>query len=551
MLRKTGSSQSPTRRGLSALPWVAVFGLCSLPVFLGILNHDVAWLLCAAESVMDGRRLYVDVMEINPPLIVWLNLVPVLFARILGISEILAFRILMLGVLAGTLLMSRWALDRADPDQPATRRPILILVMIALLLLVGYDFGQREHLMLTLFLPYLLLASARLDDRPMGVGMPWAIGLAAGVGVSLKPHFVLLWLAIEAYLAWRRQGWRVWLRPEAIAVATVGLSYGVAIAVLTPEYPRWLFWITSTYAACGHASFLTLMNQSASWLTMVAALGFVAIRPRGPYRECCQLFLIASLALLGIAFIQGKGYSYHFYPALATALLLIGLLALQAREDMGRFRAYSSLIIKGILAITVLNAAAARLDDWLFWKGNPGESDTSLGRMVRVVRDQARSGSIYTFSPAVAASFPLVNYSQVRWLAGHSCLLHLPNLYPKGLRADQARAMKTTEKLGPTERVLFDIVVKDLLRDRPTLLLVQDMSNLPAFNGRPFDYLAYYSLDPRFAAFLEDYERMADVDQFRIYRRKPPAVVQKTNGPDSMPIQRNASLSSLAGRPRR
>ena len=38
---------------------------------------------------MDGARLYVDVVEINPPLIVALNLPAVLLARAVGASEIL------------------------------------------------------------------------------------------------------------------------------------------------------------------------------------------------------------------------------------------------------------------------------------------------------------------------------------------------------------------------------------------------------------------------------------------------------------------------------
>ena len=60
------------------------FGLGVLPVFLGILNHDAAWLLHAAGRVLAGDALYVDVDETNPPLIVWLSFAPVLLAALPG-----------------------------------------------------------------------------------------------------------------------------------------------------------------------------------------------------------------------------------------------------------------------------------------------------------------------------------------------------------------------------------------------------------------------------------------------------------------------------------
>lgn len=542
MSGETVPSKSLARRGLSVFPWVLGFGLAALPVFLGLLNHDVAWLLCAAESVLSGRKLYVEVMEINPPLIVWLNFAPVLVARCLEISEILTFRILMLGVLAGSLLMSRWALSRANPDFPAARRVILILAIIAFLPLAGYDFGQREHLMLILFFPYLLLASARVKGCPLGLGMPCLVGLIAGVGISLKPHFVLLWIAIETYLAWALRNGRVWLRPEAIAVAVTGLAYGGAILVFTPEYPSWLRWIMPVYAACSQASFLSLMSEQATWFTMVALLGFLAIRPREEHRTCCQLLLIANLILLGIAFLQDKGFSYHFYPPLATGMMLIGLLSLGSPGfSSGLLPKCSVLVMKCILAMIVLNASAAQVSQSLLWRGCPGESDTTLGRMIRLVRTNARAGSLYTFSPAVAASFPLVNYSQVRWEAGHTCLLFLPDLYPTGLQPAQPFAIRRLGSMGRTERFLFEMVVSDLLRDRPTLLVVDINEKMPAFNGRHFDYLAYYSLDPRFAEFLRDYERLADVDTFRVFRRKVPAIV--TQGDRSSRFSLGEALS--------
>src|SRR5208283_133848 len=69
------------------------FVLAAVPVFLGVLNPDGSCLLNEAERVLDGAVLYSDIVELNPPLIVWLNLLPVLAARLLGCSQVLAFRV--------------------------------------------------------------------------------------------------------------------------------------------------------------------------------------------------------------------------------------------------------------------------------------------------------------------------------------------------------------------------------------------------------------------------------------------------------------------------
>ncbi len=513
-------NSSPADRGLSALPWLAGFGLCSLPVFLGLLNHDVAWMLYAADRVLAGQRLYVDVVEVNPPLIIWLGLAPIVAARALAISPILSFRLMMLGVLAGSMLLSRWALVRWHPEQSSARRPVLILTMIALLPLAGYDFGQREHLMLGLFLPYLPLASARAEGRPMGPGMPWVIGLAAGVGIAIKPQFLPLWVAIEAYLAWARRGWHAWPRPEALAVVSVGLSYGVAVLALAPEYLSMTRWVLPLYARCGQAPFSALVSNPATAVTAVASLGFLALRPRGELREPSRLLLVADLALLAVAFIQDKGFSYHFYPALATGLMLIGLLASEGPDPESRLAKPSLLVIRGFLAFLLIATSAARVGDSLLWRGAPGESDTIIGRMIRLARESPPSGSVFTFSPAVAASFPAVLYGEVRWSSRYPCLYFLTGLYPEGLRPGQTLAGRTPGEMGQVERLLLASVVNDLLRERPTLLFVDEMENKPAFNGGRFDFLEYYSIDPRFAGFLADYERITDADMFGVYRRK-------------------------------
>src|SRR5690349_11187977 len=58
-------------------PWAvpaAVLAAAVLLRFFLLANTDVSWLLTVAERVLDGQRLYIDVIETNPPAAVLLYL---------------------------------------------------------------------------------------------------------------------------------------------------------------------------------------------------------------------------------------------------------------------------------------------------------------------------------------------------------------------------------------------------------------------------------------------------------------------------------------------
>src|ERR1700729_2521834 len=67
---------------LIALVFVAAIGLRLVVP----LNTDVAWLLTVGERVLDGQRLYSDIVEINPPMAVLSMLPGIALARALGVE---------------------------------------------------------------------------------------------------------------------------------------------------------------------------------------------------------------------------------------------------------------------------------------------------------------------------------------------------------------------------------------------------------------------------------------------------------------------------------
>src|SRR5260370_40852904 len=69
------------------LPWISIVILFAVAIVLRHVlaaNTDVSWLLTVGERVLDGQRLYVDVIDANPPMAVLLYLPGILIARALG-----------------------------------------------------------------------------------------------------------------------------------------------------------------------------------------------------------------------------------------------------------------------------------------------------------------------------------------------------------------------------------------------------------------------------------------------------------------------------------
>ena len=200
--------------------------LLFLPVVLAPpLNHDVAAVLDFSERWLAGERLYTDLIDVNPPLIFVLNLIPAAIARVTPLGR--RRRAAALPARLGACSPGGWpsrVRDRAR--RGPTERAFLDVLPVLFLFGAGYDFGQREHLMAVAALPYLLAAARReggARPRPL-----IASALFAAVGFALKPHF----LAIPALVELRRAA-----RPES---RDRGWSAGAARARCAIRCPgRW------------------------------------------------------------------------------------------------------------------------------------------------------------------------------------------------------------------------------------------------------------------------------------------------------------------------
>jgi hypothetical protein len=499
-----------------------------------LVRPDIGFLLYAAGRVLDGAKLYVDIVEINPPLIIALNIPPALLGRLFGVSAITVYRLGFGVVLCGALTVIWHVLGRAIPaDRLELKRVCLLLSGFALFPMAAQDFGQREHLLLALVLPYLFSAAGRAGGRNPTSAEAIGIGTLVGVAMALKPHFLPLWIATEVFVRRSGKADRPWT-PEGIVVGLVLVAYAAIVLFFTPEYLTLVLKLGALYNRFLHDSFFPLLATGpGASLVWVSLLTYAALRRHAGHSQVWDVLAIGVLTCFLGAALQQKGLRYHFYPAFALAVILLGVAATDLRLPVANFvqRIYRQLAIT--LAISaVLVVLVENLGQLV--RSGPSREQADLDALVREVRRHAAGKSVFVMSYHIGSAFPLVNYSGVELASRFPHLWLLAAAYMDELKAGRPLRYRQPDAMPDAERYLNEAVLADLQRYQPAMLIVLRNARDLAENGyRRLDYLAYFGRDPRIGRILSGYERIGLTGEYALYRQVRPG--EPRTGPAPAP----------------
>ena len=399
--------------------------------------------------------------------------------------------------------------------------------LVALVVPFVGQVGQREQLAALLVLPYTLVAANRADGRDSPLWLRSLGGVLAGVGFAIKPFFLAAWIATEMAVAWRRGAFRPG-RAEVVIVAAIQMVYAVAIVWLTPEYlTRSVPLARATYWAYG-VSPIVIFESGRFWTLAIIGVAAVAAAKwsnrKGPASSYSLTFGAASLGWLAGYVLQQKGWYYHALPATAygvTALVAGAwecasaidwrLSAGQLFRPQGLLLAIAALVAGPWAVGEARTKGASAIDQFRY--PYPGV----VRKMVEIAEQKAIGEPIYLMSTAVWPAFPIVNLARAQWPYSYHFLWPLPALYAGPQASTPYRPL---DQQGPLERQFFETVVNDLLRVPPRLLIVERGTSLPAMQGRPFDFVAYFSASAGFRSLFERYQRLGQVNQWEFYERR-------------------------------
>jgi hypothetical protein len=483
---------------------VTVLSLALLGVVLAIvlaaifgspLKDDIAWLLHLASDMLRGKRLYVDDIEINPPLIVWILLLPAEVARLSGLQIKIAADLFFAIVVIGASFCSARLL-RGYAPLLENQAPVFAGIGTVLLILPGVEFGQREHLLVALALPYLCLVARRLKSHEPRHAAAACCGIAAAIGCALKPDYLIAFAALEAVAISR--GARIW-RTETVCAAVVLASYAAAVAVIFPIYFSFIIPLARELYGASDVSFVRLLIESHNVLLGLAILLVLCLaRPTRAHRDPL-LVVLATFALGAIAacLTEQKDWFYHRLPA--TIVVVLGLtywiasvLFDRASSKVGRL---AGLAIAASAVGAFGGAAADRLEPRL--ELALGEQK-ALESHIEDVVEQHHARRYLAFSQSLSPGFPVVDDAGVAWASRFDSMW--------ALRGALWRA-----HLGERKALwwLRGWIVSDFVRSCPDLVLVDDRDGL--------DYIGALSVSKEFAVAWSHYQEVASFDGVRIF----------------------------------
>lgn len=467
-----------------AAAWLGVFALAIAGRHVLIANTDVSWLITVAEKTLDGARPYVDIVELNPPMSIYLYMPAVLAGRFFGLASETALDCL---VLALGLVAVVWSGRRlpADAVEAGARLWFAPLAFAVVAILPAMGFGQREHIALILFLPWLALMLRRAHGEPLVGADSLVAGLAGGLVMAIKPHFALAFAAASLAAAMSSRAWQTIFAIENIVAGLVVVAYGAAVFVFFPAYGVAVLPIIELYLSARQPIAGMLFGALPTLaLELVAVAGFVTMtRGRTALAPWVATLLAAIAGFVAAAIIQGKGWPYHFYPALALVVLLVGALAAR-RPETGR--------IDWALAAIALAFFAQ------VWRWDTIGLDTSpLQAPLAAVRAHPR---VIALASDPAVSFPTTRAVGGVWV--DQAFIGWVPYYAGGLAA---RPGFEPERL-PALRALVEsarrALADDLRRRRADALLIE---------RRPFDFLEWARRDAELADLLACFHPAASV----------------------------------------
>ncbi len=471
------------------------------------INTDVGWRIYTIEQMLAGVELYKDIPEQNMPMITWINYIPVWIADKLALPNIppvitFYFLILFYGYFACAYITDRIGgfSDKLKTALKITLSYALFLLPIAML---QNNFGEKEHLFIALFLPYVFLSYGSLKGEIFSVRTRFITSLIAAIGICIKPFFVLPFIACElAIAAYRRNPLSVF-RMESLVIGITGLLYLAMVLLFVPEYME-----VSVPLSIGAYTNITSFSGLFTQLPYMIFHTFpflivVAFVPLVRQSKFAGLFMAVYAGMFLAAYLQFKGWNYHLYPAMAAGLLLLVKPLVCFIENI-RIRGKKSLEYYAGLMVLMLSIPSLLFIGLFNLKENYGGKMAGYYSGIYLLRPYVEEykdkGTIMIFG-GIKDGFPLINYTGAEygwrfssmWLAG-------------GIMEQYEEHGSLPDDWKWREEYFFDAMIEDLSAKSPALVIV-NMGD----GSEEDERLKFLMKDERFRKIWEGYTHLKRV----------------------------------------
>jgi hypothetical protein len=308
----------------------AALAMALARIFTAHVGHDQSWGLYLGLQILHGVKLNgPELVEVNPPFLVWFMTLPVLFSHLLHLDVLNGFRCFYVAVLT---LSACWAVflfrKLYRPTPLGSWLFVLAVCCAGIYPVLQDDLGQREHMVSFLLLPYILAAAFRIRRERLGSAESCAIGLIAAVAICLKPQHLLEVVLIEGLVLYRLRSLRGWLHLTVCCLGFGLLLYYVAVrltasAYLTDVVPL----LTATYWGFNEPLAVVLRTAKRPIAVLLLdAILYLTLRSRIKIEALASVLLVSTTGALLAYVQQHKGWSYQVICLQVFGYLLLFLI---------------------------------------------------------------------------------------------------------------------------------------------------------------------------------------------------------------------------------
>ena len=486
---------------------IAVLLVGNIVQAMVFINHDVGWVLYSSGRLLDGGTFGRDIIAANPPLIWWVSSIPNAFASIMGIDAVTAYRF-------GVFLLSLVVLidlykTASGQVSDLTLAGLLVIFAAFISFGVNRDFGQREHLTVLLCIPYLTRAARLAETGVLPIRASWLASIGVGIGVAFKPHFFLLPLFVELFVAFRLRRAKQFLRADVLISGATIVVYVLAVLIFARPYLTEVIpSISEVYWGFSWPISHVIWKNIDIVLLVAFTLLIVGLNR---FPTFATTIALASLAFLCAALLQKKGYSYHLYPASAFALI-----ALVATFDtVNRYLKAISVMILGLAVIFLGQESYVEIQK----RSSSGTEGKKIQAVIDVVQEHVPiGGNFLAISTHPFPGFPVTNYASRDWEAASNSRIGLPAIVRMRVSGNNSSRSDLLNRVEVRER---QAMLTDLSKG-PDLVLFDVSTRRHAIRFADFDFLSFYLEDPTFLQLWEKYEEIdAGLSEYRSFKLKP------------------------------
>lgn len=458
------------------------------------IDCDCAMYLRCGQLLLEGKLPYVDFVDINPPLIMYLNLLPAALAKLTSLPLLVSFKVLFwfVTVIAWLTAVAILYTKKEHKESNFFGPYIFSIALFDWMCGLWEQFGQRDQLFAIWLFPFFLIRWLHSSGQKVAIPFSVLTGFSMGIAICLRPQNLPVMVLLELFWLWRARRVTAIFNVENIVCGAAMLLYAAMLFLLPAQAKERFFhellpMVAGAYdLAYSHdfsAAFFVPFLTGCLPLLVLAAV--IATRNRSSLTVPLLIWTLAGY----ITYVIQRKFWYNHCLSMLAGSCAVSLVQLRAVMPLwlaacnARLRWIGTFSKRPCIGntVSVLLCLGALLPSIFIRKICV---DTYAGEDRKMIaKETAPTDSIMLLSCDLADAQPTLLLSNRRDACRYFFLFPLPMLIELVQRATAPE--QSAKYVAAQERFVKELT-EDVLKNKPSLVLIAEPDQTPQYSPVKF-----------------------------------------------------------------